>query len=267
MSGNGDLDATPEVEWPSPADILAYKRMAAEAASLEVQSGMLVGLGSGTTAALAIEALGRRVREGLEITVFASSVTSGLLAERAGLHPEPFDERAKLDLTIDGVDEIDPALRAIKGGGAALLREKILADAADRMIAIADFRKCAVQLGGVPLPVEVLPFARGFVAERIRCSGGEANWRRHGDSPVCTDQGNHILDCHFPALEELVHLAGALSAIPGLMAHGLFLTEIDALYVAGPEGLRLVERSGAPPKPASGQAGTRNKVPPAAVRQ
>ena len=224
------------------ADIRRFKRQAAKAAVAEVCDGMAVGLGSGTTAAEAIAELGCRVREGLDIAVFASSEDTARLAVAAGLRPRSFEETASLDLTIDGVDEIDPALRAIKGGGGALLREKILASAATRMIAIADLRKRVAKLGGVPLPVEVLPFARSFVTDRIGDLGGEPVWRQKGGCAAITDQGNHILDCRFAPMGDLCELAANLSAIPGVMEHGLFLAEIDALYIAGVDGVQRVER-------------------------
>lgn len=225
------------------ADILRYKRQAAKAAVAEVCDGMMVGLGSGTTAAEAVTILGQRVLDGLVITIFASSEATAKLAIESGMRPKPFDATATLDLTIDGVDEIDPDMRAIKGGGGALLREKILANAAARMIAIADTRKCVAELGSEALPVEVLPFARGFVAEKIAGLGGNPVWRRQAGEPVVTDQRNHILDCTFAGLGNLTGIAAQLNAIPGVMAHGLFLTEIDALYVAGPDGVEHIERN------------------------
>lgn len=208
------------------------KRLAAEAAVAEIEDGMLVGLGSGSTAAFAIAAIGKRVSEGLEIDAVVTSLESGRLAARHGIELLDFEDVATVDLVIDGTDEIDPAFRAIKGAGGAMMREKIVANAAKRMVVVADGRKRVARLGGVPVPVEVLPFARSAVLGELRRLGAEPVLRRAGDDPYLTDQDNIVFDCAFAALDMPDELAVALSTIPGVLAHGLFLREVDAAYIA-----------------------------------
>ena len=192
------------------------KRLAAEAAVAEVADGMLVGLGTGSTAAHAVAALGRRVAEGLRADV------------------------VRVDLAIDGVDEIDSGLRAIKGAGGAMLREKAVAASARRMIAIGDSTKRVEAIGAVRLPVEVLPFARSFVVGALEALGASVTIR----AGYATDNGNLVADCRFPAIPDADALAAALSAIPGALGHGLFLTEIDAAYLAAGDVVTRLERDG-----------------------
>ncbi len=218
-------------------EIAQAKTRAARAAVDEVADGMLVGLGTGSTAALAIAALGERVARGLRITAVATSLDTGRMARDAGLVVLPFDDIAHVDLAIDGADEVDPQLRAIKGGGGALLREKIVARAAARMICIVDEGKLVDRFGVRPVPVEVLPFARAFVSEAVRGLGGMPELRMKAGQPALTDQGNMLLDCRFPAIDDPDRLARQLQAIPGLLAHGLFLTEIDVLLIGEGSGV------------------------------
>ena len=228
-------------------DVDFRKRAAARAAVDEVEPGMLVGLGTGSTAAFAIAALADRVHAGLPIRTVATSRATAAAAEAARLEVLDMADFARVDLAIDGVDEIDPAFRAIKGGGGALLREKIVAAAAGRMIAIADASKRAARLGRHPLPLEVLPFARSFAADEVAALGGTPILRTAGGRPVLTDQGNVLIDCGFPRLEHPAAHAHAFGQIPGVLGHGLFLDEIDALYVADQDGVRLYERRGSHP--------------------
>jgi ribose 5-phosphate isomerase A len=222
-------------------DIAALKRAAACAAVAEIEDGMLVGLGTGTTANFAIAALGERVAAGLKVTTVATSLAAGRAAEACGLPVLPFDTLARLDLAIDGADELDPQLRAIKGKGGAMLREKIVGAAADRMIVIVDGGKQVTRLGRGLLPVEVLPFAAAFVSNRIERLGATVYLRMAGDVSYRTDQDNVVLDCRFGAIEDPYALAAALSAIPGVLEHGLFLDEIDVAYVGGADGVtRLI---------------------------
>jgi ribose 5-phosphate isomerase A len=225
-------------------DIATRKRAAAAAAAAvaEIEDGMLVGLGTGSTANFAIAALGERVAEGLKVTTVATSLATARIAEAAGLPVLPFDTFARLDIAIDGADELDPQLRAIKGKGGAMLREKIVAAAAERMIVIVDASKQVTQLGRGPLPVEVLPFAAGFVSDRIERLGATVRRRMAGDACYRTDQDNIILDCEFGAIDDPLALASALSAIPGMLGHGLFLDEIDAVYVGGSDGVIQLTR-------------------------
>lgn len=156
-----------------------------------------------------------------------------------------FADHAALDLAIDGVDEIDAQLRAIKGAGGALLREKVVASAARRMVAIADGSKRVAALGTAPLPVEVLPFARSFVAARLVALGAAPLLRTAGKRAYRTNQGNLILDCRFAAIADPARLAAELQAIPGLLGHGLFLGEIDAAYVAADGVVTKLQRPAA----------------------
>ncbi len=219
------------------------KREAAEAAVAEIASGMLVGLGTGSTAAFAIAALGRRVREGLQVTAVGTSLATEAAARAAGIAMLDFADVAHTDLVIDGADEIDPAFRAIKGGGGAMLREKIVATSAARMICIVDSGKTVATLGTRPLPIEVLPFARNFVSDAVRALGGEPIVRMMPDgTPVLSDQANLLIDCRFGPITDPAGLASALTAVPGMLGHGLFLTEIDALFVGRDEGTARLER-------------------------
>lgn len=222
--------------------VTARTRAAACAAVAEIQDGMLVGLGTGTSANLAIAELGERVAAGLNVTAVATSLASRHAAEAAGLVVLPFDTLARLDLTIDGADEIDPQLRAIKGKGGAMLREKIVATAAERMIVVVDAAKQVFCLGKAALPVEVLPFAVAFVSRRIERLGATVSRRMAGNGSYRTDQANAVLDCRFGAIDDPQALAAALSAIPGMLGHGLFLDEIDAAYVGGSNGVVQLTR-------------------------
>jgi ribose 5-phosphate isomerase A len=227
---------------PTADNVETYKREAARAAVAEVQDGMLVGLGTGTTTAFAIAALGERFAAGLRVATVATSFAAARLAEAVGLRVFAFDTLDKVDLAIDGADEIDERLRAIKGGGGAMLREKIVAAAAERMIAIVDASKLVTRLGTCALPVEVLPFAAGFVSRRIETLGAIVNERKTAGSLYRTDQNNVVLDCQFFAIDDPEALAIALSAIPGMLGHGLFIDEIDAVYVAGKDGILHLTR-------------------------
>lgn len=208
------------------------KAAAAGAAVAEVQDGMIVGIGTGSTVAFAIAALADRCRAGLRMTGVATSLRTDAIARAAGIPMIDFADRAAVDLAIDGVDEIDAAFRAVKGAGGAMLREKIVAAAATRMIAIADSRKFVARLGAAPVPLEVLPFALSFVQRRVEELGGIASLRQNAaGSPYRTDQDNSVLDCAFGRIDDAEALGRALSSIPGVLGHGLFTDEIDVLYL------------------------------------
>ena len=209
------------------------KRLAAEAAVEEVRDGMVVGLGTGSTAFWAIAAIGARVAAGLRITAVATSEASA--AQASGLSIPLLDMGAvdRLDLAIDGADEIDARLFAIKGAGGAMTREKIVAAAADRMVVIADDSKRVAAIGAAaPVPVEVLPFAQGFVTRRLVALGAAVEPRRRDGTPYLTDGGNPVLDARFAALADPRAIGAALDAMPGVIGHGLFLDEIAAAYIA-----------------------------------
>jgi len=218
------------------------KQAAAIAAVGEVERGMIVGLGTGTTAAYAIAALARHVAGGLNVRAVATSRRTAQAASAAGIEILDFSRVDTIDLAIDGVDEIDPAFRAIKGGGGAMLREKIVAEAALRMIAIADAAKSVAWLGSRPVPLEVLPFACALVLSRVRDLGCVPSLRQAGTQPFFTDQDNLVIDCHFDALSDLQALATSLSAIPGVLGHGLFLGEIDTVYLGTSGGVARRDR-------------------------
>lgn len=204
---------------------------------------MLVGLGSGSTAAYAVKALGQRVAQGLRIDCVATSVSTEALAASVGLRVRPFDDVARVDLTIDGADEIDPHLRAIKGGGGALMREKVVAAASMRVLAIVDSSKPVEQLGRFRLPVEVLPFASGWVMRVLVEHGAEPERRRRPDgSPFRTDQGNYIVDAAFHRIDDPLCLARILAATPGIAEHGLFLDEIDTVFIGRAGGVDILHR-------------------------
>ena len=223
----------------------AEKAAAADAAVAEIRDGMLIGLGSGSTAACAVRAAGRRVAQGLRVECVATSRATEALARSLGLTVRPFDDIARLDLTIDGADEIDPALRAIKGGGGALLREKVVAAASDRVSIIVDSSKVVPRLGAFPLPIEVLPFAGAWVRRALAELGGTATRRHAADgSPFRTDQGNLIFDTAFGPIEDAIGLAAHLAQVPGIVEHGLFLDEAERALLGTPLGeVEVIERS------------------------
>jgi ribose 5-phosphate isomerase A len=210
----------------------ADKQAAALAAADEVKAGMLVGLGTGSTAVFLIDELGRRFAEGLKFRAVATSLASEKLARGLGIPVLPFSDVAHIDLVIDGADEIDPQLRAIKGAGGAMLREKCVAASAARMVVIADGSKKVAQLGAMPVPCETLPFAQSFVEGALAELGAEVVLRVKDGAPYRTDQDNLILDCHFGVIADPAALAAHLSSIPGMLGHGLFVTEVHGLYCA-----------------------------------
>jgi ribose 5-phosphate isomerase A len=225
-----------------------YKRLAAEKALTFVEPGMKLGLGTGSTAAKFIDLLGAKMKAGLDVLCVATSEATRAQAEALGLTLTTLDDHSFLDLTIDGADEIDGDLRLIKGGGGALLREKIVATASDRMIVIADTSKKVDKLGRFPLPVEVVRF--GFkstlriietLAEEAGCSGEIRVRNRADGAPFLTDGGNLILDCAFGGIEDPDSLADALQIVPGVVEHGLFLDIADAAIIAGPAGIEVIE--------------------------
>ncbi|MBW7056521.1 ribose-5-phosphate isomerase RpiA [Paracoccus bogoriensis] len=220
------------------------KLAAARAAVALVQDGMRLGLGTGSTASVMVRELAARAEaEGLRLRCAATSKATADLAENLGLRVEALDAIGWLDLTIDGADEVDGQLHLIKGGGAAHLREKIVAAASDRMVVIADPGKVVETLGAFPLPVEVLEF--GFETTRklirralegLELGGRDVMQRLRGSDPVITDEGNLILDLHLGEIPDPVALARALSAIPGVVEHGLFLGMCDLAIIGRPDG-------------------------------
>ena len=220
----------------------ADKRLAAEAAAAEVADGMLVGLGTGSTAAHMIRALGRRVADGLRIDAVATSRASAELAASLGIAVRDFAGVARVDLTIDGADEIDDRMLVVKGAGGAMLREKCVAAASDRMVVIADGGKRVDRIGRARVPVEVLPFARAFV-ERALAERCDPRLRMAGAEPYLTDNGALVMDCAIADLSDPHETARWLQAIPGALGHGLFLEEVDGAYLAADGIVTRLERS------------------------
>jgi ribose 5-phosphate isomerase A len=225
----------------------ALKVAAAERALTYVEPGMRVGLGTGSTAAKFVDALGKKVAAGLDVLCVATSEATQSQAEELGIRMSTLDETPFLDLTVDGADELDGELRLIKGGGGALLREKIVATASGRMIVIADASKKVDLLGAFPLPLEVVPF--GLTATRnmitalaadVGCEGDIKVRMLGGGKPFLTDSGNLILDCHFGRIEEPEDLDEALKLIPGVVENGLFIGIADLAVLAGADGVTLL---------------------------
>ena len=215
------------------------KHAAAEAAVREVRPGMLVGLGTGSTAAVAIRLIGAA---GLAIEAVATSEASAALARSVGIRVRDFAEVSRVDLTIDGADAIDPQFRAMKGAGGAMLREKVVAAASDRMVVIADGRKRVDTIGVANLPVEVLPFAESYVVAALRPMFAEVVVRGGEGGAYRTDNGNIVIDCHAPLHEDWDRLAAWLNSVPGVASHGLFLSEVDASYIAQDGVVTRLER-------------------------
>jgi ribose 5-phosphate isomerase A len=225
------------------------KRQAAARALEEVREGMKLGLGTGSTAKHFVELLGEKVRAGMKIIAVPTSETTRADAIRCGIALTTLDEVDRLDLTVDGADEIDPKLNLIKGGGGALLREKIVAAASDRMIVIADDSKWVDVLGRFPLPVEVIPFGlaatRRAIAEAFAKCGvsGQMVVRKGKDDHVfVTDGGHWIVDAHLGRIQNAARLAELLSVVPGVVEHGLFIGFAGTAILAGGQGIRVIER-------------------------
>ena len=200
------------------------KEGAGRAAAKLVHDGDVVGLGTGSTAYFAVVALGERVRAGLKIIGIPTSVQTDELARAVGIPLTTLDEHPVIDITIDGADEIGPKLDLIKGGGGALLREKVIATASKKRVVVADSSKVVSVLGKFPLPVEVISFARTVVEKKIVSLGALPKLRTRPDgSPFITDNGNQILDCSFGKIDDPAALALILSNTPGIVEHGLFI--------------------------------------------
>ncbi|MEM9632876.1 MAG: ribose-5-phosphate isomerase RpiA [Pseudomonadota bacterium] len=223
-----------------------FKKEAAERAAEDVSSGMRLGIGTGSTAEFFVHALAKRVKDGLDVIGVPTSERTRELASELGIRLTTLDQLPKLDLTVDGADELDPSLALIKGGGGALLREKIVACASERMIVIADGSKEVETLGRFPLPVEVNPF--GLEATRLAILDvlSELNLpqtlvlRGGAEAPFVTDGGHYILDAHLEAIADVKTLGSRLVAIPGVVEHGLFIEIATKAYVAGTDGVKTV---------------------------
>jgi ribose 5-phosphate isomerase A len=227
----------------------ALKRAAAARAVEFVQPGMRLGLGTGSTAKHFVDLIGERTRAGLDIVAVPTSEVTRAQAERLGIPLTTLDETPELDLTVDGADEVAPDLSLIKGGGGALLREKIVAAASARMIVIADQSKLVPTLGRFPLPIEVTPF--GFAATlraiekavaAIQAPGTLTLRRGKDGHAFVTDGGHWIVDAALNRIDDPQAMAHALSAIPGVMEHGLFVDFASLVIICGPDGIKILER-------------------------
>lgn len=231
----------------SPID--KAKFVAAKRAAEYVEQGMRVGLGTGSTAAWLVRCLGEMVREeGLRFKGVPTSTRTAELARDVGIEVISLDEAKWLDLTIDGADEFDAELNLIKGGGGALLQEKIVATASDRMVVIADAAKEVEHLGAFPLPIEVIPFGwqttQALIEETLVAMdvlGRQASLRMNGSTPYITDEGNHILDLHLQRIGNPRQLAMVINQMPGVVENGLFIDICDTVVIGHGDG-RIVVR-------------------------
>jgi ribose 5-phosphate isomerase A len=231
-------------------DADAQKRAAAARAIEFVQSGMRLGLGTGSTAKHFVDLLGERVRGGFKVIGVPTSEATRAQAEACGIPLTSLDETPELDLTIDGADEVAPDFSMIKGGGGALLREKIVAAASSRMLVIVDTSKCVEKLGAFALPIEVTPFGYGATLKAVEKAiasvqqGGPLKLRTGRDGhPFVTDGGHWIIDAALARIDEPKALARALAGVPGVMEHGLFVDLASIVIIGGPDGVKTVERA------------------------
>ena len=220
------------------------KEVAARSAVAAIESGMAVGLGSGTTSLRAVHVLAERIRnEKLEIVGVPTSVATEHEARSLGIPVATLEEQPELDLAIDGADQVDERLACIKGYGGALVREKIVARCAQRFLVMVDPSKLAAVLDK-PVPVEVLPFGWAVAWRALVRLGGHPHMRRADGEPYLTDNGNYILDVDFGRMSDPGNLAGRIARIPAVVDHGLFVDIVTELHVGEPQGPRVVRRPG-----------------------
>ncbi|MBM7643871.1 ribose 5-phosphate isomerase A [Scopulibacillus daqui] len=219
------------------------KKMVGEKAAEYIKDGMIVGLGTGSTVAFTTKKLADRIKaENLSIQAVSTSHATSKLAESLGISLLDLNDVQKIDLTIDGCDEFDPELNGIKGGGGALLFEKIVAQASDRNIWVADASKAVNQLGAFPLPVEVLRFGWRHMFRAMEEKGLHPKLRMNGEEPFLTDSKNYILDCHAKAIDDAKALAGWLNALPGVVENGLFINICDQVLAADHDKVKVINR-------------------------
>jgi ribose 5-phosphate isomerase A len=219
------------------------KELAAQKALEFISDGMIVGLGSGTTSTHFIKLLGGRVKQGLKIRGIASSNNSEQLAKTLSIPIIDFHQTSSIDVTVDGADEIAPGLALIKGGGGALLREKIVASASKKFIVVADSSKIVAHLGTFPLPIEVIPMAAPLVAAKLSALGIRPSVRHHPEgTEYITDEGNLILDCACGQILDPLTLAASVRAIVGVVEHGLFLNMADLAIVSSEREIQLLNK-------------------------
>ena len=220
------------------------KRAAAARAVAEVEDDMVLGLGSGSTAAFAVEAVAARIATGLRVVAIPSSETTADLARQFGVPLANFAKHRRIDVTIDGADQVERGtLNLIKGLGGALLREKIVASASDRMIVVVDETKLVDRLGrSIPLPVETVSFGWQTTLNRLSAIGCEPRLRMAGDKPFTTDGGNYIIDCSFAEIPHPAVLQARLSAVIGVIESGLFIGMASKIIVGRPTGVEVIDR-------------------------
>jgi len=205
-----------------------------------IESGMVVGLGSGSTATLFIQLLGRKVQEGLRIRGIASSDDSARLGAKVGIPIIDFHQSTRIDIAVDGADEVAPGLALIKGGGGKLLREKIVASAANKFVVVVDSSKLVKKLGKFPLPIEVIPMAQPLISAKLEHLGLSTQIRRSADkrNDYITDEGNLILDCAPQVIDDPESLGALIAEIPGVVEHGLFVGYANLALIAFEEGVK-----------------------------
>ena len=218
------------------------KQNAARTAVDQIEDGMVVGLGTGSTAAFAISYLGEKVRSGLNISAIPTSEASKKQAQSEGIPLIDFETSPSIDICIDGADEIDSELNMIKGGGGALLREKIVASSAKRYLIIIDSSKQVETLGTFPLPVEVITFGWQVVSRKLKEMNASPELRKSGSQPFVTDEGNYILDCRFNSIPEVEQVETELNRIPGVVENGLFVAMCDQMIMGKGDQIILKER-------------------------
>ncbi len=226
---------------PDVAALEELKRKAAEAALKYVKPGMVLGLGTGSTARYFLEGVARLVKEGADLKGVPTSFATAEAAKQLGIPLTSLEDRPRLDLCVDGADEVDPKLDLIKGLGGALFREKIVASASKRFVVIVDESKLVPRLGSKgPVPVEVHPFGWRNAAAALEALGARVELRRRDGAVVRTDNENHILDARFGPIKAPTKLARQIAAIPGVVGHGLFLGMADVVLVASEKGVRTM---------------------------
>ncbi len=204
-------------------DYMESKKIAAERAVDYIQDGMIVGLGTGSTANWAIQRIGHKIKKGLNIRAIATSKDSEIMARGLGIQLITFSEMEVINITIDGADEVDNEWNLIKGGGGALLREKIVASASQKLVIIVDESKLVNRLGKFPLPVEVVKFGYEMTIRNLNKLGCDPKLRVLGNRPYITDNGNYIIDCDFKTIEQPAELHNEINMIPGVVDNGLFI--------------------------------------------
>ena len=219
------------------------KQLAGEAALEFVKDGMTLGLGTGRTAFFAIKKLGELVRNGLSVQCIPTSEQTRIQALKEGIPLVDFTQVLKIDITIDGADEIDSNLLMIKGGGGALFREKIVASASQEMITIVDSSKVVGVLGKFPLPVEVSPFGWQLVFQALQELDGKPTLRKKGEEIFLSDQKNYIIDCDFEEIHDPPKMENTLNQIPGVVANGLFINLATKLIVGKQDSVEIYDNS------------------------